>query len=203
MPVPEVTRSDRASLCRKLRMPSIHLEDIQSMVKEFVSQSQRKLMLLSQRIGSEMAPLVPPRLTAWLTCALSFFTLTTGALPASAAVLISVNESTQQMSVSVDGVPRYRFAVSTGRAGYGTPSGTYRRRRLAASWFSKLYYNSPMPHSIFFHGGYAIHGSYEINRLRRTCLTWLHPSAPRQRRSPVRTSEKRRPGGDDHRRLRR
>ena len=69
------------------------------------------------------------------------------------------------MTVSVDGVPRYRFAVSTGRAGYGTPNGTYHPQRLAASWFSKLYYNSPMPHSIFFHGGYAIHGSYEINRL--------------------------------------
>jgi hypothetical protein len=83
-------------------------------------------------IGSEMAPLAAPRLTAWLTCALSFFTLTTGALPASAAVLISVNKSAQQMSVAVDGVPRYRFAVSTGRAGYGTPSGTYRPQRLAA-----------------------------------------------------------------------
>ena len=45
-----------------------------------------------------MAPLAPPRLTAWLTCALSFFTLTIGALPASAAVLISVNKSTQQIS---------------------------------------------------------------------------------------------------------
>jgi hypothetical protein len=83
------------------------------------------------------------------------------------------------MAVSVDGVPRYRFAVSTGRAGYGTPSGTYRPQRLAASWFSKLYYNSPMPHSIFFHGGYAIHGSYEINRLggpaSHGCIR-LHPA---------------------------
>ena len=69
------------------------------------------------------------------------------------------------MPVSVDGTPRYRFAVSTGRAGYGTPNGTYHPQRLAASWFSKLYYNSPMPHSIFFSGGYAIHASYEINRL--------------------------------------
>jgi hypothetical protein len=112
-------------------------------------------------------------------CALSLSTLTTAALPASANVLISVNKSTQQMSVSVDGVPRYRFAVSTGRAGYGTPSGTYRPQRLAASWFSKLYYNSPMPHSIFFHGGYAIHGSYEINRLggpaSHGCIR-LHPT---------------------------
>jgi hypothetical protein len=96
-----------------------------------------------------------------------------------AEIMISVNKSTQQMSVSVDGVPRYRFAVSTGRAGYGTPNGTYHPQRLAASWFSKPYYNSPMPHSIFFHGGYAIHGSYEINRLggpaSRGCIR-LHPA---------------------------
>ena len=97
-----------------------------------------------------------------------------------AKVLISVDKSTQQMSVSVDGVPRYRFAVSTGRAGYGTPNGTYHPQHLAASWFSKLsYYNSPMPHSIFFHGGYAIHGSYEINRLggpaSHGCIR-LHPA---------------------------
>jgi hypothetical protein len=52
-----------------------------------------------------------------LISALSLFTLTIGALPAFAKVLISVDKSTQQMSVSVDGVPRYRFAVSTGRAG--------------------------------------------------------------------------------------
>ena len=95
-----------------------------------------------------MAPLAPPRLTAWLICSLSFFIVTTGALPASAAVLISINKSTQQMSVAVDGMARYRFTVSTGRAGYGTPNGTYHPQRLAASWFSKLYYNSPMPHSL-------------------------------------------------------
>ena len=136
-------------------------------------------MLSSQKMGSEMVSLAPLRVSVWWTCALSLSTLITAALPASADVLISVNKSTQQMSVSVDGVPRYRFAVSTGRAGYGTPSGTYRPQRLAASWFSKLYYNSPMPHSIFFHGGYAIHGSYEINRLggpaSHGCIR-LHPT---------------------------
>jgi L,D-transpeptidase catalytic domain len=107
------------------------------------------------------------------------FSLSTVAQSALAEVLISVNKSTQQMSVSVDGVPRYHFTVSTGRAGYGTPSGSYHPQRLAASWFSKLYYNSPMPHSIFFHGGYAIHGSYEINRLggpaSHGCIR-LHPA---------------------------
>jgi len=83
------------------------------------------------------------------------------------------------MSVSVDGVPRYHWAVSTGRAGYGTPSGTYRPQRMERTWFSKEYYNSPTPHSIFFHGGYAIHGSYEIHRLggpaSHGCIR-LHPA---------------------------
>lgn len=98
---------------------------------------------------------------------------------ARANVLISVDKATQQMSVSVDGVPRYQWTVSTGRAGYGTPNGTYQPQRMEKTWFSKEYYNSPMPHSIFFHGGYAIHGSYEINRLggpaSHGCIR-LHPA---------------------------
>jgi len=82
------------------------------------------------------------------------------------------------MTVSVDSAPRYQFVVSTGRAGYGTPNGTYHPQRLERTWFSKEYYNSPMPYSIFFHGGYAIHGSYEIHRLggpaSHGCIR-LHP----------------------------
>ena len=79
-----------------------------------------------------MSPLAKLRVST-LACAL-FFSVSTAAQPAFAEVLISVNKSTQQMSVSADGVPRYRFAVSTGRAGYGTPNGTYHPQRLAASW---------------------------------------------------------------------
>ena len=109
--------------------------------------------------------------------AAALLSLTAVAAPAS--VLISVDKSMQQMSVSVDGVPHYRWVVSTGRAGYGTPSGTYRPQRMERTWFSKEYYNSPMPHSIFFHGGYAIHGSYEIHRLggpaSHGCIR-LHPA---------------------------
>jgi hypothetical protein len=97
---------------------------------------------------------------------------------AHANVLIQVDKSTQQMTVSVDGSTRYQFAVSTGRPGFGTPSGTFHPERLEATWFSRVYYNSPMPHSIFFHGGFAIHGSYEISRLggpaSHGCIR-LHP----------------------------
>jgi len=85
--------------------------------------------------------------------------------PAHANVVIAVDKSHQRMSVSVDGALRYQWVVSTGRANFGTPNGTYRPVRMAVKWFSKEYYNSPMPHSIFFHNGYAIHGSYEISQL--------------------------------------
>ena len=120
-----------------------------------------------------------PRTGALLRALLAAGVLSLSAGAARASVLVSIDKSTQQMSVSVDGVPRYHWAVSTGRAGYGTPSGTYRPQRMERTWFSKEYYNSPMPHSIFFHGGYAIHGSYEIHRLggpaSHGCIR-LHPA---------------------------
>jgi len=98
---------------------------------------------------------------------------------AQASVLVTVDKSQQRMSVAVDGMVRYDWPVSTGRAGYGTPSGVYRPQYLARRWFSRKYYNSPMPYAIFFHGGFAIHGSYEISRLggpaSHGCVR-LHPS---------------------------
>ena len=82
-----------------------------------------------------------------------------------ASVLVHIDKSHQRMTVSVDGQARHSWPVSTGRAGFGTPSGTFAPQRLARRWFSRKYYNSPMPYSIFFHGGFAIHGSTEIRRL--------------------------------------
>jgi lipoprotein-anchoring transpeptidase ErfK/SrfK len=31
--------------------------------------------------------------------------------------------------------------------------------------YSKKYHHSPMPHSIFFNGGFAIHGTYDLRDL--------------------------------------
>ena len=86
---------------------------------------------------------------------------------ADAAVVVDINRAVQRMSVTVYGEPRYNWRVSTARRGYITPPGTYHPEMLARSWFSRKYYNSPMPHSIFFYGGFAIHGSYEISHLGR------------------------------------
>jgi hypothetical protein len=102
-----------------------------------------------------------------------------GPARAQATVVVTVDKTDQRLTVTVDGAPRYNWPVSTARWGYSTPNGTYRPRRLARKWFSRKYDWSPMPYSIFFNGGYAIHGSYEISRLGRPashgCIR-LHPS---------------------------
>lgn len=88
--------------------------------------------------------------------------------PAKASVLISVDKGTQRMLVSVDGKPRHSWPVSTGRAAYETPSGSFRPFRLEKEHYSKEWDDAPMPHSIFFTaGGHAVHGSFETRRLGR------------------------------------
>src|SRR6516165_8040355 len=59
------------------------------------------------------------------------------AAPASASILITIDKSTQQMSVAVDGAQRYVWPVSTGRPGYDTPSGTFKPNRMDADHYSQ------------------------------------------------------------------
>jgi lipoprotein-anchoring transpeptidase ErfK/SrfK len=85
---------------------------------------------------------------------------------ANAGVRININKTTQRMDVSVDGKHRYTWKVSTGKIGYGTPSGTYKPFRMEPDHFSREWDDAPMPHSIFFTPrGHAIHGSYYTRRL--------------------------------------
>jgi len=83
-------------------------------------------------------------------------------------VVISINKVSQKMTVSVDGDREYVWPVSTGAAGYTTPSGSYRPFRMEKNHFSKEWDDAPMPHSIFFtSAGHAIHGSYYVKSLGR------------------------------------
>jgi hypothetical protein len=87
---------------------------------------------------------------------------------AQADLLVSIDKSDQRMTVSIDGKVQHVWPVSTGRSGFGTPNGKFRPQWLARRYFSRKYYNSPMPHSIFFHEGFAIHGTSYISRLGGT-----------------------------------
>ena len=87
---------------------------------------------------------------------------------ASATGLVArVNISTQTMTVERYGRVIHTWPVSTARKGYVTPRGSWRPKRLHRMWYSRKYDNSPMPYSVFYHGGYAIHGTNAVKRLGR------------------------------------
>jgi hypothetical protein len=105
----------------------------------------RKVSLIGLMLG----------LTLWLPIA------------AQASVLAKIDKSTQTMRVYVNGVQQHTWKVSTGKRGYNTPVGQWRPKVLERMHYSRKYNNSPMPYSIFFKGGYAIHGTNAIRRLGR------------------------------------
>lgn len=95
---------------------------------------------------------------AMLFCSIGF---------AAATVAIDVDMSSQTMHVQSSSGASYDWPVSTAGRGYATPRGTYRVQKMEVMHRSRKYHNSPMPHSMFFTGGYAIHGTYAERNLGR------------------------------------
>jgi len=86
--------------------------------------------------------------------------------PAAAETNITISKSHQMMQVDSD-YGSYQWRVSTARKGYYTPTGTFRPYSLQLMHYSKKFDNAPMPHSIFFSGGYAIHATPHVGALGR------------------------------------
>lgn len=86
---------------------------------------------------------------------------------ARAEVVVNISKSQQRLSVVVNGAEVHRWPVSTGRPRFETPSGSYQPIRLERQWYSRRYDWTPMPYSIFFHRGYAVHGTLEARKLGR------------------------------------
>jgi lipoprotein-anchoring transpeptidase ErfK/SrfK len=114
-----------------------------------------------------------------LVCAL-FAMLASPALAGNISIVVDISE--QKMFVSVDGSEDYAFDVSTGRKGYSTPTGSFGVERMYRKYHSIKYDGAPMPYSIFFHKGFAIHGTTDIKRLgtiaSHGCVR-LHPDNAR------------------------
>ena len=87
-------------------------------------------------------------------------------MDAKADVFITVDKSVQRMYVDIPS-GSYELVVSTARPGYNTPTGNFQPYLLKPMHYSRKYDNAPMPNSIFFHGGYAIHATYDVKHLGR------------------------------------
>jgi hypothetical protein len=86
---------------------------------------------------------------------------------AEARVRVDVDLTSQRLQVTTPAGETYVWAISSGRRGYSTPPGTYSAYRLERVYFSRKYDNAPMPHAVFFRGGYAIHGTQAVRLLGR------------------------------------
>jgi len=87
--------------------------------------------------------------------------------PPAPTLFAHINLTTQRLTVSDKSGVLHTWKISSARGGYVTPVGVYKAQWTSRMHYSKQYYNSPMPYSVFFHRGYAIHGTSAVGRLGR------------------------------------
>lgn len=87
--------------------------------------------------------------------------------PAPPAVVARINLTAQRLDVTIGGQHVHSWAISSGREGFPTPRGIYRPQWTARMWHSRKYDMAPMPHSVFFTGGVAVHATSATGLLGR------------------------------------
>jgi len=80
-------------------------------------------------------------------------------------LVAKINLSAQRMTILVDGKVRHSWKISSGARGHHTPTGSYKPYLVKRMHYSRKYNNAPMPHTVFFRGGYAIHATGAVSRL--------------------------------------
>jgi lipoprotein-anchoring transpeptidase ErfK/SrfK len=86
-------------------------------------------------------------------------------IPGDIYVTIDIND--QLMKVYKGDTIVYSWLCSTGRKGYNTPKGNFSPYHATTMHYSKQWDNAPMPYSVFFNKGVAIHGTNHVSRLGR------------------------------------
>ena len=67
--------------------------------------------------------------------------------------------------MSENGTVKYTWPISSARAGYRTPTGTFKPTWMSKMWYSRQYDMAPMPNAVFFSGGVAIHATQATGML--------------------------------------
>ena len=78
-----------------------------------------------------------------------------------------IDLGSQTMTVSDKNGQIASWKISSARGGYRTPAGTFTPHYTARMHYSKQYHFSPMPYSVFFNEGVAVHGTRDLGNLGR------------------------------------
>ena len=144
------------------------------------NKSRHKASLGQSGCVGKQEPCVTVSRSRSSTCALGF------APAAQAAVQITIDKSAQLMTVERDGRALYQWPVSTGKAGFDTPSGKFKAFRMERDHYSREWDDAPMPFSIFFtQKGHAIHGIARHQEHRTPGVARLRAADARERREAV------------------
>ena len=87
--------------------------------------------------------------------------------PPEPTLFADINLTTQTMTVSDKNGVIASWKISSARGGYKTPTGTFTPHYTSRMHYSKQYHFSPMPYSVFFNEGVAVHGTGDLGNLGR------------------------------------
>ena len=80
---------------------------------------------------------------------------------------IDIDLSRQHLTVKEYGKVVGSWPISSGKDGHRTPTGVFRPSWMAKMWYSRKYDDAPMPHSVFFNDGIALHATQVTHLLGR------------------------------------
>jgi lipoprotein-anchoring transpeptidase ErfK/SrfK len=85
--------------------------------------------------------------------------------PPPITLVLNTDLGAQRLTVIEHGKIKYSWAISSGRRGFATPTGTFHPQRASRMWYSRQYEYAPMPNAVFFHRGTAFHGTSTVGLL--------------------------------------
>jgi len=85
--------------------------------------------------------------------------------PPPVTLVLNTDLGAQRLTVVENGKTRYTWAISSGRRGFATPTGTFQPQWASKMWYSHQYEFAPMPNAVFFHRGTAFHGTSAVGLL--------------------------------------
>lgn len=85
--------------------------------------------------------------------------------PPPITLVLNADLGAQRLTVVENGKTKYAWAISSGRRGFATPTGTFHPQWAAKMWYSRQYEDAPMPNAVFFHRGTAFHGTSAVGLL--------------------------------------